>query len=225
MCSSQGRYSWARSRGGRALTAPSERMPVAAKLVVRAERRTSRVTKPPKFSIASRGWLLPGDMRDLTARSRPDSISLDGAVACLQCLQQYLLEAFLFSGSLSRADQPPAAPPRGLSYFRRGIKMRSLADGTTAVRFMPQFWEVLPVTMFVLLFGFTVSVAVVRARQEDIPSVLAILSAFFSAIFARREYRSPVQSRRWRDAVTGNAEPPAVVHSKKRARQRKKVQG
>ena len=103
--------------------------------------------------------------------------------------------------------------------------MRSLADGATAVWFMPQFWEVLPVTIFVLLFGSAISVAVVRARQEDIPRVLAILSAFFSAIFARREYRSPVQSRRWQDADTGNAEPPIVVHSKKRVRQRKEVQG
>ncbi len=103
--------------------------------------------------------------------------------------------------------------------------MRSLADGATAVWFMPQFWEVLPATIFVLLFGFTISVAVVRARREDIPRVLAILSAFFSAIFARREYRSPVQGRRWQDVVTGNAEPSVVVPPKKEARQGEEVQG
>lgn len=103
--------------------------------------------------------------------------------------------------------------------------MRFLAAGATAVWFMPQFWEVLPVTIFVLLFGFTISVAVLRARREDIPGVLDILSAFFSAIFTRREYRSPVQGRRWKDVVTGNAEPSVVVHPKKGERQGKGVQG
>lgn len=103
--------------------------------------------------------------------------------------------------------------------------MRSLADGATAVWFMPQFWEALPVTIFVLLFGFTISVAVVRARREDIPRVLAVLSAFFSAIFARREYGSPVQDRRWQDAVTGNAEPSVMVSSKEGARQGEEAQG
>lgn len=63
MCSSQGWYSQARRRRAPLMTSPSERMPVAAKLVVRAERRTSRVTKPLKFLVASRGWLLPGDMQ------------------------------------------------------------------------------------------------------------------------------------------------------------------
>jgi hypothetical protein len=101
----------------------------------------------------------------------------------------------------------------------------SLADGVTAVWFMPQFWEVLPITILVLLFGFTISVAVMRARPEDIPRILAILSASFSAIFARREYRSPVQRRRWQDVVKGNAEPSVVVHSKKKVRQREEVQG
>lgn len=97
--------------------------------------------------------------------------------------------------------------------------MGSLADGASAVWFMPQFWEVLPITIFVLLFGFIIAVAVVRARREDIPRILAILSAFFSAIFARREYRSQAQGGRWQDVVTGNVETSVVVHSKKEARQ------
>ena len=103
--------------------------------------------------------------------------------------------------------------------------MRPLADGVTAVWFMPQFWEVLPFTIFVLLFGFTISVAMMRARREDIPRILSILSAFFSAIFARREYRSPTMGRRWHDGVTCNAEPSIALTSHKAAQQGEEVQG
>jgi hypothetical protein len=103
--------------------------------------------------------------------------------------------------------------------------VRSLADGASAVWFMPQFWEVLPVTIFVLLFGSTIAVAVLRARREDIPRILAILSAFFSAIFARHEYRSPMQERRWQDVVIGNAEASIVIQSEKQAQQGEGVPG
>jgi hypothetical protein len=103
--------------------------------------------------------------------------------------------------------------------------MGSLADGANAVWFMPQFWEVLPFIILVLLFGFTIVISVVRARREDIPRILAILSAFFSAIFARREYRSPMQGRQWQDVVTGNVEASVVVHPEKPARQGEEVPG
>ena len=119
----------------------------------------------------------------------------------------------------------PRRFPPGAFVFSEGVKVGSLADGVTAVWSIPQFWELLPITIFVLLFGFVISVAVVRARREDIPRILAILSAFFSSVFARREYRSPSQGRRWQDVVTGNAEPSVVVHSKQDARQGEEVQG
>ena len=96
--------------------------------------------------------------------------------------------------------------------------MGSLADGANAVWFMPQFWEVLPVTVFVFLFGCAISVAMVRARREDIPRILDILSTFFNAISTRREYRSPAQGRPRQDVVTGKVES-VVVHPEKEARQ------
>lgn len=103
--------------------------------------------------------------------------------------------------------------------------MGSLADGARAVWSMPQFWEVLPVTIFALLFGFTVAVAMVRARREDIPRILTILSTFFNAIFTRREYRSPAQGRRWQDIVMGNVEASVVPHYEKETRQGEEVPG
>lgn len=99
--------------------------------------------------------------------------------------------------------------------------MRSLAEAATAAWFMPQFWEVLPLTIFVLLFGFVISVAVVRARREDIPGILAILSAFFSAIITRREYRSPIQDSQEHNVVTCTSEAVVAVRSKKGTGQEK----
>lgn len=63
--------------------------------------------------------------------------------------------------------------------------MGSLSDGAVVLWSMPQFWVAVPAIMLVLLFGSSVLLAVLKARREDIPTVLDILGD----IVGRRERR------------------------------------
>jgi hypothetical protein len=64
--------------------------------------------------------------------------------------------------------------------------MYLVADGGTPLWASGEFWVGVPLGVFLITFGFVVLVAVIRARPEDIPRVLAI----FIAVAARRPWRA-----------------------------------
>jgi hypothetical protein len=64
--------------------------------------------------------------------------------------------------------------------------MEVVADGGVPLWASTEFWIGLPLAVFVITFQIVVLVAVIRARPEDIPKVLAI----FIAIAGRRSLRT-----------------------------------
>lgn len=81
--------------------------------------------------------------------------------------------------------------------------MHYLTAGTadTALWSSPWFWCALPFLVLVIVLGMVAGLAVMRARKEDVPRVLAI----FTAAFAHLADRLPADLQQRDDGVSGPA--------------------
>ena len=63
--------------------------------------------------------------------------------------------------------------------------MRPSANAAPALWSSTQFWVALPVILIVLLFGAVALTAIIRARKEDVPSVLSIIGSVIGRLERR----------------------------------------